>query len=431
VAVVQDNVVIVAQRGEWLGGGPIYGTLRATLEVAKGMVHAGLRVTLVIGSDRINGEIEGVPFRGMCDEEPVTDVLEACQPIDTLIGISRADIFRKADAPRRLVYHHGSHRIQEERVGETANYSALNRAEVQVVCASEHSRAEQIAFGMLPELTCVVHNACNAQVFRPMPGEQRNPHSLLFAGHIVPYKGVDIILRAFEVVRGQFPAATCTFFGSQCSWSECQEHLLPAEWLDRSGMVRWGLVERDVPGVHYEGEATQSRLADAYRRSSLLVMASRVAEPFPLVSLEAQACGCLPVLPRKGGFPETVQDGVTGQLYDELSSGELARTIMGLWAQGLPTAEQRVWAQSWVVDTFSWEKSATEFQQIVESMPSSTRTKRRMFTMARIWQRLRNRMTDAVCEAWWTVMRWTKSMRHALGLRKTVISRVICRFTAN
>jgi len=87
------------------------------------------------------------------------------------------------------------------------------------------------------------------------------------------------------------------------------------------------------------------------------------------VCLEAQACGCIPVLPRLGGFPETMRENVTGYLYDENTSEGLAAKILELWSQDLPTESQRIEAAQWVKQTFSWERTGRAMMELIESLP--------------------------------------------------------------
>lgn len=407
------GVVIVAQMGTRVDGSPAYGTLRATLELARYLSRAGRAVTLLVGADEPSGVIENVPFLGHRDEGSVGRALAKCGPIETLIGISRADIFRKADARRRIVYHHGPHPIQEDRSGEYASYPDLNRIGVHVVCPSRYSQDQQIALGMDRALTHAVRNGFDRQTFCPNPGVRRSPHSLLFVGHVIHHKGVDIILRAFELLKRRFPDAMGTIAGRQFSWLGCGEHRLSPSWADAAGMLQWRTIERDIPGIHYAGEVSALRLAGEYRSHSLLLLASRVPETFGLVSLEAQGCGCLPVLPRQGGFPETIREGETGYLYDGLSPEHIAERISDLWERGLPADTQRSWAQAWVAETFAWERTGREFLDIMTRIPPSCATWRRWLSRRVDMRRLRRRVDSGVAESWWWLMRQTQGVRHA------------------
>ncbi len=127
--------------------------------------------------------------------------------------------------------------------------------------------------------------------------------------------------------------------------------------LDQRGLPVWQAIEGAVPGFRYRGEVPQSEIASAFRRHSLLIMPSRIEETFGIVALEAQACGCIPVLPRRGGFPEALREGETGYLYDHNTAEGLAAEVIRIWEAGLPTPAQRLAAEAWIQNTFSWEHS--------------------------------------------------------------------------
>ena len=360
------EVVFVCQRGTHLTDAIKYGTFRATIEAAKYLIRAGRMVLLTGLSDQGMGFIEGVLFVGADDDRSWAKAVSLFGPIDTLIGISRADIFRLAYAKRLIVYHHGPHPVW----GMPVN--GLNKASVPVICPSQHSRATQIAYGLRDDLVHLIPNAYDPLTFHVKGGDRRPVHSLVYAGHIVPYKGVDIAMQAFMIVKDKFPDAVLHVYGRTYSWCEFTQHLFAPGWLGSDGYPVWPAIERDLPGFHYWGEVSQVELADALREYSLLLMPSRIPETFGIVSLEAQACGCIPVLPRQGGFRETIQEGRTGYLYDENNPKCLAAKILDLWKDGLPTEAQRTEAQKWVRDTFGWEKSMSALLEIIESMPMRT-----------------------------------------------------------
>jgi glycosyltransferase involved in cell wall biosynthesis len=413
----EGNVVMVAQMGERLDASPPYGTLSATLAVAYAIANTGRDLAVVIGSDEPMGVIRGVPFIGLHEERDVGQALATLGPIDTLIGISRADIFRKVSARRRLVYHHGPHPIQETG-GGYVSASAINKAGVHVVCPSLYTENMLVAGGIAPALVHVVRNGYDQRVFKLDAVGVRPPHSLIFAGMIVPYKGVDIALQSFKIVKRQFPDATFSLYGKTGDWSDCPEHAMEAEWLEGDMRPNWGAIERALPGTSYKGEAAADVLAQAFQAHSLLVMPSRVAETFGLVSLEAQACGCIPVLPKKGGFVETAMEGVTGYFYMKDDAEGLARAIGGLWNQHLPLESQRIEAAKWVSSSFAWETVGVEFVKVMNGVTLSHEKLYPMFYRAWLAKEIKSKVIDTCLKLYWSVMRWTKPFRHAVGLHR-------------
>jgi len=343
-----------------------YGTFRATIEAAKYLIRSGRRVLLTGLSDQGMGFIEGILFVGAADDKSWAKAITLLGPIDTLIGVSRADVFRLTHAQRVMVYHHGPHPVWGMRV------QGLNEARVPVVCPSEYARANQIAYGLHDDLAHLIPNAYDPVIFCTKGDPRRPVCSLVYVGHVVPYKGADIALRAFGMIKEKFPDAVLHIYGRTYSWSDFPQHLFPPGGLNSEGFPVWAAIERDLPGFHYGGEVSQVELAEALRQNSLLIMPSRISETFGIVSLEAQACGCIPVLPRQGGFRETLLEGRTGYFYDENNAEGLAAKILELWEHGLPTEAQRTEAQKWVQDTFAWEKSMSALLEIIESTPTKT-----------------------------------------------------------
>jgi len=374
------EIVIVTQPGTCLTDPVKYGSFRVALETAKYLMRSGHSVLLVGLSDQGLGFCEGVMFIGREDDQSCARaVASVCE--DTLIMISRGDCLQTTHAKRYLVYHHGPHAV----IG--VPISVLNKDRIPVVCVSHYSKLAQIEYGVHPDLLHVAANGYDHQTFYPTNGQQRHPHSLISAGHVVDYKGTDIALRAFSIIRERFPDAVFHIYGKACSWNTFKEHMFAGGWLDSGGFPVWPSIERDLPGFRYCGEVSQAVLADALRQRSLLITPSRVAETFGLSSLEAQACGCIPVLPRQGGFPETMVEGKTGYLYDEITPEGLAAKIRQLWEQDLPTELQRAEAQRWVQDTFSWDRSGHALLGILESTPPiPPRTSAMQIELWLLWQ---------------------------------------------
>ena len=357
------EVVFACQGGTAVDDPRQYGSTRTTLEVGKCLTRAGRRVLLVGPSARGMGFCEGLLFVGVGDMVRVHKALRRLGPVDTLIGISRADFVRVRNARRLLIYQQGPHPPAGASVG------CINATRTPVVCVSRDSAEAQARWGIRRELLTAIHSGYSHDAYRN-DGSRRAPHSWIFAGTVVGYKGVDIALRAFEIVRRRFPDATFHLHGRTFSWRSEKEHLLDPGWLDEGGFPAWPAIERAIPGVRYHGHVPLERLVAAYSSCSILVLPSRGMDTFGLVSVEAQACGCIPVLPRRCGFPETVREGATGYLYDENTPEALAAAVIGLWEKGLPADAQRQEAQEWARGQFSWEKTTAALLERLESTPA-------------------------------------------------------------
>lgn len=132
---------------------------------------------------------------------------------------------------------------------------------------------------------------------------------ILFAGRLVYYKGVDVLIRAMQAVD-----ATLVIAGSG--------HLEPS-LKDLVGKL--GLTSK----VHFLGEVTDQELANLYHACDIFVLPSlSEAETFGLVQVEAMLCG-KPVINTSinSAVPEVSVHGLTGLTVQPGNHAELSQAI--------------------------------------------------------------------------------------------------------
>jgi glycosyltransferase involved in cell wall biosynthesis len=147
-----------------------------------------------------------------------------------------------------------------------------------------------------------------------MPGVDRDK-DLLFVGRLVPAKGADTLLRAFQIILKHRPQAALMIVGVGPEADPLQE-LATSLGIKRS--------------VSFLGSKQGTELAELMNQHKILVIPSRSRPPEALsvVTLEGIACGCVPVASRQGGLPDAV--GETGILFEEGNFDELADTLLRL-----------------------------------------------------------------------------------------------------
>ena len=357
-------VLVVFQRDSKIPINVAYGSTRIMLEVAKYMKKTGYLVVVTGSGECSLGTFEGLLYFGCENEVDVVQRVRGFGRIDTVIGVSRVDVVVCARASRGLVYHHGPHPIQGVRSPSLVNFS-----NIPVVCLSDSSAREQVGFGVQENNVSHVYSGFNKRIFVGAPSGHV-PHRMVFAGGIVDYKGADIAIRAFEILKGEFTDAEFHVFGSNNfnwrDWKLSAPHHLRRGWLQENGTIDFAAASGDLPGLRYFGSKPSEEIAASYRKASVLVMPSRVAETFGLVSIEAQACGCIPVLPRNGAFPETMQENETGFLYEDNTPEALASEIGTLWRAGVPSKETRDRAIRFANENFAWESTGAEVLRVIE-----------------------------------------------------------------
>jgi len=158
----------------------------------------------------------------------------------------------------------------------------------------------------------VITNPYDNSTFRQITGVVRDG-DLLFVGRFVSAKGVDTLLHAYAIVLKYRPQTTLSIVGSG-----------PEEGVLRDLAQSLGIAE----SAHFLGPRKGNELATLMNQHKILVVPSRSRPPeaCPVVPVEAIACGCVPVVSRMGGLPESVGDA--GALFEEGNIEELAKILL-------------------------------------------------------------------------------------------------------
>lgn len=161
----------------------------------------------------------------------------------------------------------------------------------------------------------VVPLGVDEQRFRPPERPWAGPPTLLFAGKLRYYKGLDTLLHALV----ELPGVQLNVVGD--------------------GVMRepWEALARDLEladRVHFLGEVDDADLPAQYQQAQLFVLpANARAEAFGTVLLEAMASGLPCVTTEVGtGTSWVVQDGVTGAVVPPQEPAALAAAIRALLA---------------------------------------------------------------------------------------------------
>lgn len=212
-----------------------------------------------------------------------------------------------------------------------------------VICLSEMHRAFLKSRDVSDEKLVIIPNLIDTHVY--FPGNvSRNSHSIMFAGGIHPHKGVHLLLDAFQLVRRQIPDVELHLYGDGAMW--------------RGGDDYGNYLKSIKPqGVYFHGYVDNRNMPEIYSKHGTLCLPS-VLESFGLVTVEAQACGCIPVVHKVGGVAATLADGRTGLLYEPNTPQKLAETIIKAigMVEADPSMRQR--AIDFARDNFSMANAA-------------------------------------------------------------------------
>jgi glycosyltransferase involved in cell wall biosynthesis len=176
----------------------------------------------------------------------------------------------------------------------------------------------------------VIHPPVDTAFYTPpAPGAPRGDYYLA-ASHWVPYKRLDVIVRAF----GAMPERSLVVAG-----------VGPELHAARAAAP---------PNVQFEGDVSRERMRDLMRGARAFVFAAE--EDFGIVPVEAQACGTPVVAFGRGGARETVRDAgesrPTGVYFGEQAPHALVDAVRRFEALRFDAADCRAQAEKFDAATF-------------------------------------------------------------------------------
>lgn len=249
--------------------------------LAQGFHAAGHGLTLVTQT----------PAEGP-DTEPYP-VLRRPGPAQLLRAVRRCDVVLHNNISLRLAWPLlalrrpwvVAHHTWLPRQGEGAGAAAWKR---RMLFAATHVAVSDAMADDLGVPSTVVPNPYDAARFRCLPGVART-RELACVGRLVSDKGVPVLLKALAVLREHGARPRLSIIG---------------DGPERAALHR---LTRDLglhAQVHFTGSLVGEDLVRELNAHRVVVVPSVWEEPFGLVALEAQACGCIPVVAASGGLPQ-------------------------------------------------------------------------------------------------------------------------------
>lgn len=218
-----------------------------------------------------------------------------------------------------------------------------------VICVSQAVRNNLTRDNIPADKLYVVPNGYDPRVFYPRQ-VIRSPHRVVFVGALVPAKNPLFLIQSFLRILPHVPDAELHICGAASLWG-AQDYFSQDD------------VRALSDQVIFHGILSGAELALQYSLATICVIPSKV-ESFSLVSLEAQACGCIPLVANVGGVTETIVPGKTGFVYEPDEPDALALLLYRLLQSSSQMHGVSTDAISFVTKTFSWDKTADQYEDI-------------------------------------------------------------------
>jgi glycosyltransferase involved in cell wall biosynthesis len=221
----------------------------------------------------------------------------------------------------------------------------------KIVTVSEASRAEiERYFGIPEKEVAVVYNGTDTELFRPVPGVEKQT-DLIFVGRTEDRKkGIGTLLEALS----RLPESVTL---------KIVDGRIPENGLVPRLVRKYRLGSRVVLQPRF---LELPELVREYSTGRVAVVPS-FFEGFGFPASEAMACGLPVVANAAGALPEVVgSDGSTGRLVPPRDPGALAAAIADVLADPLRLAAMGRAARARVETTFRWRDAAAELARVLE-----------------------------------------------------------------
>jgi len=169
--------------------------------------------------------------------------------------------------------------------------------------------------------------------------EQPRGDYYLCLGRFVPYKKIDMVMRAF----GQMPDKQLVLIGEGWGTKEFEEILA------------------QHPNIKWLGYKNDQEMIACIQQAKACIFAAK--EDFGIMCVEVQACGTPVLALEYGGYKETVADGVSGYFFSEQTEQSVIQAVSKFELQ--PLTDHRAIRQNSL--RFSVERFRSEFTAFVQN----------------------------------------------------------------
>ncbi len=174
------------------------------------------------------------------------------------------------------------------------------------VAISQFVKRQLVEIGGVPEDKIVLlYAGVDTEIFKPIPREKHNTLEITFVGQIMLEKGIDMLINTVtELAKTRDVRLNIVGDGNLKAMLQKKT--------EGQAEINW---------VGYLNG--QSKVAEYYAKSDVVVLPNRWDEAFSYIPLEAMASGTAIIASNVGGNAEAIVDGVTGRLFDKNNPDEL------------------------------------------------------------------------------------------------------------
>lgn len=235
------------------------------------------------------------------------------------------------------------------------NVTAFKRASRVVTVFPSQAREIVRYWKVDPARVSVISNGTDVEVFRPGKRESARVRTalgfdryVLFVGSLIPRKCPDLLLEAVAETED----IPCVFVGDGPMRAKLERRARELGIADRVALL---------------GNLAPQELGRIYSEADVLVLPT-VSDAFPLVALEAMACGTPVLATRVSGLPEMIEDWQTGFLVKPGDVGQLAMGIRFLTGDDKLRRRMGQNGRRRVLEGFQWSAATEQYLSVYRSV---------------------------------------------------------------
>jgi glycosyltransferase involved in cell wall biosynthesis len=181
------------------------------------------------------------------------------------------------------------------------------------IAPSQFLRKRFIEFGIAESKIKFITHGINTVPFKDFKRKESNKIRIGFIGTIIPAKGLDILINAFNRIKDE--RAELRIYGRLFPYKGFEYYPRYIQRLARNGNIR------------FMGGFNHKDISDAFSEIDVLVLPSIWNENFPLTILEAFSTRTPVIASRIGGIPELIKDKENGLLFEPGNPNELCHKL--------------------------------------------------------------------------------------------------------
>ncbi|MBN1980413.1 MAG: glycosyltransferase family 4 protein [Chitinivibrionales bacterium] len=230
-----------------------------------------------------------------------------------------------------------------------------------LACASQWLRSQILAKGYPLDNTDVVYPGAKVDYFYTDDQPPFDKLRIAFAGIVLPYKGIHILIKALLILQQKNVDFTCTVAGTTTD-----DNFLNGI---KQVCVKAGLNQK----ITFTGYLDRKQLRAMYRSHNVMVFPSLVNEAFGITQVEAMASGLLVLSSATGGAAEVVRQGVSGVVFSAGDCFSLAESLMQVSQNRDYWQTLRISGQQYALHHFDINASVDKIESLFNSLKNSPR----------------------------------------------------------